>query len=92
MTEAILRPSWPSYQSHNMYCLHKSGGVCTQFQGKTNRYTFYIATLGATYIGHSSTRHVHNLMKSQLCTYLSSKGHLVLPLSVAEFDSILISI
>ena len=30
MTEANLRRSWPSYQSH-MYCLHKSGEVCTQF-------------------------------------------------------------
>jgi len=42
--------------------------------------------LGATYIGHSSMRHVHNLMKSQLYTYLGSEGHLILPLSVAEFD------
>jgi len=28
MTEANLRPSWPSYQSHNMYYLHKLGTVC----------------------------------------------------------------
>jgi len=55
MTEANLRPSWPSYQSHmhSMYCLHKSREVCTQF------YNF--ATLGAIYTGHSSTRHIHNL-------------------------------
>ena len=40
-----------------------------------------------SYIGHSSTRHVHNLMKSQLYTYLGSVGGLVLlPLSVVEFD------
>ena len=45
----------------------------------------YFATLGAIYIGHSPTRHVHNLMKSQLQTYRGSEGHLVLPLSVAEF-------
>ena len=32
MTEAKLRPLWPSYQSHNMYCLHKLRKVCTQFQ------------------------------------------------------------
>jgi len=31
MTEANLQPLWPSYQSHNMHCLHKSGEVCTQF-------------------------------------------------------------
>jgi len=35
MTEANLRPSWPSYQSHMhsmlLYCLHKSGEVCTYF-------------------------------------------------------------
>ena len=65
MTEANLRPS--SYQSHNMYYLHKSGEVCTQFQEKT---AIHFATLGAIY---SSTRHVHNLMKSQLYTYLSSE-------------------
>jgi len=29
--------------------------------------------LGATHIVHSSTRHVHNLMKSQLYTYLREK-------------------
>jgi len=52
---------------HSMYCLHKSGEVCTQFQEKT---AIHFATLGATYIGHSSTRHVHNSMKSQLYTYL----------------------
>ena len=60
MTEANLRPSWPSYQLH-MYCLHKSDKVCTQFQKKT---TIDFATLGRTYIGHSSTRLIHNLMKS----------------------------
>jgi len=32
MTEANLRPSWASYQSHNTYCLHKSCPVCIQFQ------------------------------------------------------------
>ena len=53
---------------------------------KEDSYTFHLATLGATYIRHSSTRHVHNLMKSQLYTYLSSERRLVLPLSVAEFD------
>ena len=52
--------------------LHKLGEVCTQFQEKKS-YTFYHAVLGATYIGHSSTRHAHNLMKSQLYTYLGSK-------------------
>ena len=84
MTEGNLWPSWPSYQSHNIYCLHKSGEVCTQFKEK-NRYTLYLATLGATYISHSSMRHVQDLIKSQLYTYLSSKGRLVLPLSVVEF-------
>ena len=44
--------------------------------------------LGAIYIGHSSMRHVHNLMKSQLYTYLGSEGDLVLPLSVAEFNGL----
>ena len=29
--------------------------------------------LGAIYIGHSSPGHVHNLMKSQLYTYLGRK-------------------
>ena len=62
---------------HRLYCLHKLGEVCTQLQEKT---AIHFATLGATYIGHSSTRRVHNLMKSQLYTYLSSEGHLVLPL------------
>ena len=33
-------------------------------------------------------RHVHDLMKSQLYTYLGSEGGLVLPLSVAEFDGL----
>ena len=65
MTEANLRPSWPPYQLHNMYRLR--GEVCTQFQEKP---AMHFATLGAIYIGHSSTRHVHNLMKSQLYTYL----------------------
>ena len=49
-------------------------------------YTFYLAALGATCVGYSSTRHVHNLIKSQLYTYLASKGRLVLSFSVAEFD------
>jgi len=35
--------------------------------------TFYLGTLGATCIGHNSTRHVHNLMKSQLYTYLGRR-------------------
>ena len=35
MTEANLRP-WPPYQLHNMYHLHKSGEVCTQFQKKSS--------------------------------------------------------
>ena len=36
MTEANLQLLWPSYyQLHNMYCLHKSGEVCTQFQERT---------------------------------------------------------
>ena len=34
MTKANLQRLWPSYQSHNIYCLHKSGEVCTQFQEK----------------------------------------------------------
>jgi len=71
MSEANLRPSWPFYQLHNMYCLHKSDEVCTQIQEKT---AIHFATLGAIYIGHTSMRHVHNLMKSQLYTYLSSEG------------------
>jgi len=70
--------------SHTRYCLCKSGEVCTQFQ--ENSYTFYLATLGAIYIGHSSMRHVHTLMKSQLYTYLGSEGRLVQPLMVAELD------
>ena len=86
MTEANLRPLWPFYLSHNIFCLHKVGKVCTQFQEK-NSYTFYLAMLGATYISHS-LRRVHNLMKSQLYAYLSSEGCLALPLSVAEFDGI----
>ena len=48
----------------------------------------HFAMLGAIYIGHSSMRHVHNLMKSQLYTYLGSEGGLVLPLSVAEFNGL----
>ena len=61
---------------------HRLDKVCTQIPGKSS-YPFYLATLGATYIHHSSTRHVHNLMKSQLYTYLCSEGCLVLLLSVA---------
>jgi len=57
MTEANLRRSWPSYQSH-MYCLHKSGEVCTQFHME-----FILLTV----------QHVQNVMKSQLCTYFCSK-------------------
>jgi len=54
-----------------------------------NSYIFCLAMLSATYISHcSSTRHVQNLMKSQLYTYLVSEGHLVLPLSVAQFDRV----
>ena len=63
MIEANLRPSWPSYLLHNMYCLHKSDELCTQLQKKA---AIHFATFGAIYIGHSSTRHIHNLMKSQL--------------------------
>ena len=85
MSEANLQPSWPFYQLHNMYCLHKSSEVCTQFQEKI---AIHFATLGAIYIGHTSMRHVHNLMKSQLYTYLSSEEGLVLPLSVAEFGGL----
>ena len=50
----------------------------------------HFATLGAIYIyiGHSTMKHVHNLMKSQLYTYLGSEGRLALPLSVAEFDGL----
>ena len=33
---------------------------------------------GAILISHSLTRHVHNLMKSQLYTYFGSEGRLVL--------------
>ena len=44
--------------------------------------------LGVAYIGHSSMRHVRNLMKNQLYTYLGSEGRLVLPLSVAEFNGL----
>ena len=84
MTKANLGPPWPSYQLHNMYCLHKSGKVCTQFQEKT---AIHFATLGAI-DRYSSTRHAHNLMKSQLYTYLGRDGRLVLPLSVAEFDGL----
>ena len=36
MTEANLRPSWLS--SCNIYCLHKSAEVCTQFQEKKQLY------------------------------------------------------
>ena len=54
MTEANLRPSWPSYQLHMhsmlLYCFHKSGEVCTEFHN--------FATLGAIYIGDSSTRYI----------------------------------
>ena len=83
MTEANLRPSCPSYQF-----LHKLGEVCTpEFQEKT---AIHFSTLGAIYIVHSSTRHVHKLMKSHLYTYLSSERHLalVLPSSVAESDGL----
>ena len=82
MTKANLRPSCPSYQF-----LHKLGEVCTQFQEKT---AIHFSTLGAIYIVHSSMRHVHNLMKSHLYTYLSSEGRLalVLPSSVAESDGL----
>ena len=64
MIEANLLPLQLSYQPHNMYCLHRSGEVCTQFQ--ENSYILYLVTLGATHISHSSMRHVHNLMKRQL--------------------------
>ena len=70
-------------------CLHKLGEVCTQFQEK-NSHTFCYAwclVLGPIYILHSS-RHVHNLMKSQLYANLSSKGCLVLPLLVTEFKGL----
>ena len=33
-------------------------------------------------------RHAHNMMKSQLYTYLGSEGRLALPSSVAEFDGL----
>ena len=60
----------------NMYCLLSSGEACTQFQEK-NSYTLYLATLGATYINYSLTRHVQTLIKSQLHTYLGKEGCLV---------------
>ena len=34
------------------------------------------------------TRYLHNSRKSQLYTYLGSKGHLILPLPVAELDKV----
>ena len=66
-----LRPLWPSYQSHNMYCVHKSGEVCAQFQEK-NSYTFYLATLGATYILHWS-------QFNEACTQFDEKPVVHLP-------------
>jgi len=61
MTEANFRPSWPSYQSHNCIAfINRASSV------HNSREKQYLATLGATYISHSSTRLVHNLMKSQL--------------------------
>ena len=83
MTEANLRPSWLS--SCNIYCLKIGGGLYTIPGKKT---AIHFAMLGAIYIGHSSMRHVHDLMKSQLYTYLGSEGGLVLPLSVAEFNGL----
>ena len=44
--------------------------------------------LGATYIGPSSMRHVHNLMKSQSYTHLGSENCLLLPLLVVEFGKV----
>jgi len=70
MTEVNLQPSWPSYQSHNMYF------ESTVFINRVRLYTIpgkiYLAMLGATCIGQSSMWHIHN--------YLFSEGHLVLPL------------
>ena len=86
MTGVTLRPLWPSDPtSPTLYCLHKSGRVCTQSREK-QLYIFYLAVLGAIYMSHSSTRLVHNLMKSQQYTYLGSEGCLILLLSVAEYD------
>ena len=78
MIETNLQPLWPSTSLTRS--VHNSR--------KKNRYTIYLAMLGATYIGHSSMSHVHNLMKSPLFTYHGSEGCLVLPLSVAEFDRV----
>ena len=45
--------------------------------------------LGAIYIGDSSTRHIHNLMKTQLYTYPVAKdAWYCLGTSVAEFDGL----
>ena len=88
MTEANHQPSWPFYlptNLTNMHCLHRLGKVCTQFQEKTAMNTF--SMLSATYNSHSSTRHVHNLRKSQLYTYLVNEKPLVLPLWVTEVHS-----
>ena len=52
----------------------------SQFQ-EINSYTFYLATLGATYTGHSSMRHVHNLM-----TYTLAANNAWYYLYRAEFN------
>ena len=62
-----------------MYCPHKSGEVCTQFQ-------LYI--LLRLVQSTSVTVQRANLMKSQLYTYLGSEGLVVLPLSVTEFEGL----
>ena len=94
----LITPSSPSsltefkevstYSRKNSY---KTYETCLRFRlvGQSRKkIAIHFATLGGIYIGHSSTRHVHNLMKRQLYTYLSSEGRLVMPLLVAEFDGL----
>ena len=64
-----------------MYCLHSS-----QFQERIAIHFVLLRLVQPSYISHSSASHVHNLIESQLYTYLGKEGHFVLPLSVAEFD------
>ena len=90
MTEANLRSS-----TSDLCGLPTSCTTCIVFINRArsvhnSRTAIHFAMLGAIYIGHSSTRHVHNLMKkkSQLYTYFGSEGRLVLPLFVAEIDGL----
>ena len=73
MTEANLWPLWPSYQSHNMYCLHRLGEVCTQFYEKIAIHFILLRLVQPTWSQFN-----------EACTQFDEKpGRLVRPLLVA---------